>query len=57
VISQQVNQVTSQGVFSDQNLPPTDLHRPIVIRRCRPGMRRKRTMPIAFWNLMMLKRK
>ena len=33
VISQQVNQVISQGVFSDQNLPPTDLHRPIVIRR------------------------
>ena len=33
VISQQVTQVISQGVFSEQNLPPADLQRPIIIRR------------------------
>ncbi len=33
LISQQVNQIISRGVFSDQTVLPADLHRPIIIRR------------------------
>ena len=33
VISQQVNLVISQGVFSEQPLTPTDSQRPVIVRR------------------------
>jgi len=33
IISQQVNVVISQGVYGEQGLAPTDLHRPVIIRR------------------------
>ena len=33
VVSQQVNQVISQGVFGEHSLQPADLRRPIIIRR------------------------
>lgn len=57
VISQQINLVVSQGVFSEQSLTGNDRRRPIIVRRLPSWDEKVETNPQRFLNLEEAKKK